>query len=115
AAPTQSGGASLTWLCSLLGRSAEELLGKTDGLQPGAATPLFLPHLGGERAPIWDATSRGVFARLDANTGPEELTLAVMEGVAHSVRWAFGALQQSAGVKLGAVRISGGGSRSDSW
>ncbi|WP_108397748.1 xylulokinase [Devosia submarina] len=115
AAPTQSGGASLTWLCSLLGRSAEEVLGKTDGLQPDAATPLFLPHLGGERAPIWDATSRGVFARLDANTGPQELTLAVMEGVAHSVRWAFGALQQSAGVKLGAVRISGGGSRSDTW
>ncbi|WEK03774.1 MAG: FGGY-family carbohydrate kinase [Candidatus Devosia phytovorans] len=115
AAPTQSGGASLTWLSTLLGRSTSDLLQMAATTESSTATPLFLPHLAGERAPIWDATSRGVFARLDAGTGPEQLTLSVLEGVAHSVRWAFEALQDSAGVALDTIRIGGGGARSDLW
>ncbi|MCW5721863.1 MAG: hypothetical protein KIS86_12045 [Devosia sp.] len=115
AAPTQSGGASLSWLSTLLGRSVPDLMELAASAAPDLATPIFLPHLAGERAPIWDAVSRGVFARLDVNTGPQQLTLAVMEGVAHSARWAFEALQQSAGVRLDTIRIGGGGARSDAW
>lgn len=115
AAPTQSGGASLTWLATLLDRPPEELLHRAVTMAPDARTPIFLPHLSGERAPIWDAASRGAFARLDAGTGPEQLTLAVLEGVAHSVRWAFEALQHSADVIPDTIRISGGGARSDIW
>lgn len=115
AAPTQSGGASMMWLSALLGRPAAELIECVSGMALDATTPFFLPHLAGERAPIWDATSRGVFARLDANSGPEQLTLAVMEGVAHSVRWAFAALKHSAAVDPGIVHISGGGARADAW
>lgn len=115
AAPTQSGGASMMWLSTLLGRPAAELIECVSGMTLDATTPFFLPHLAGERAPIWDATSRGVFARLDANSGPEQLTLAVMEGVAHSVRWAFEALKQSAALDPGIVHISGGGARADAW
>lgn len=115
AAPTQSGGASLTWLATLLGRSPGELLARVGTILPDATTPFFLPHLAGERAPVWDATSRGVFARLDAGTGPEHLTLAVLEGVAHSARWAFEALQHSAGITPDNIFIGGGGARSDLW
>lgn len=115
AAPTQSGGASLTWLSNLLGRPVSDLLQLAASTHTSAATPLFLPHLAGERAPIWDTASRGVFARLDAGTGPEQLTLSVLEGVAHSVRWAFDALQNSTGIALDTIRIGGGGARSDLW
>ncbi|MDV3253263.1 hypothetical protein DevBK_18140 [Devosia sp. BK] len=115
AAPTQSGGASMTWLATLLGRSPAHLIERASTETLTEITPIFLPHLAGERAPIWDASSRGVFARLDANSGPEQLTLAVMEGVAHSVRWAFEALEGSAGISPERVRISGGGARSDIW
>ena len=38
-----------------------------------------------------------------------------MEGVAHSVRWAFEALEQSADLKPSLVNIGGGGARSDLW
>jgi xylulokinase len=115
AAPTQSGGASLTWLSTLLGRSPAELIDQASRTALDASTPFFLPHLAGERAPIWDAASRGVFARLDANSGPEQLTLSVMEGVAHSVRWAFEALEHSAGIVPETINIGGGGARSDAW
>ncbi|KKB78223.1 hypothetical protein VW35_11215 [Devosia soli] len=115
AAPTQSGGASMTWLSNLLGRTPAELIERTAGVMPEMTTPIFLPHLAGERAPVWDAGSRGVFARVDANAGPEQVTLAVMEGVAHSVRWAFETLQNSAAVDPDIINISGGGARSDLW
>jgi xylulokinase len=38
-----------------------------------------------------------------------------MEGVAFSVRWAFEALQASAGRAVTVANIGGGGSRSDVW
>jgi xylulokinase len=83
--------------------------------QPGDAVPLFLPHLQGERAPIWDAASRGAFARIDSTAGAPEMARSVMEGVALSARWAFDALQKSSGRTVLLANISGGGSRSDTW
>lgn len=114
AAPTQSGGASLAWLSALLGRTPAELSALA-GTASTRSMPLFLPHLEGERAPIWDAASRGAFARLDSSVGPAEMTRAVMEGVAFSVRWAFEALGKSAGAPVGRINIGGGGAQSDVW
>lgn len=115
AAPTQTGGAALAWLGTMLGRTPAELSDLAGGIEPGSAVPLFLPHLQGERAPIWDSSSRGVFARLDNRAGAAEMARAVMEGVAFSVRWAFEALQASAGLDVTVANIGGGGSRSDVW
>ena len=115
AAPTQTGGAALAWFGQVLGKTPEEMSELAGGTEPGSAVPLFLPHLQGERAPIWDSASRGVFARLDNRAGAAEMVRAVMEGVAFSVRWAFEALQASAGVDVTVANIGGGGSRSDVW
>jgi xylulokinase len=115
AAPTQSGGAALAWLGNLLGRSPSEMSALAASIEPGSAIPLFLPHLQGERAPIWDSATRGVFARIDNRAGAPEMVRSVMEGVAFSVLWAFDALQSSAGVDAEIVNIGGGGSRSDVW
>jgi sugar (pentulose or hexulose) kinase len=55
------------------------------GAPPGAAGLMFLPYLLGERAPVWDATARGVFFGLGRNHGRADMTRAVFEGVAYSV------------------------------
>jgi xylulokinase len=115
AAPTQAGGASMAWLSALLGRSPQDLSVLAERLDSSETIPFFLPHLAGERAPVWDAAARGVFARLDESASPAHLAHAVMEGVAHSVRWAFAALASSADLPLGIVRIGGGGSQSNFW
>jgi xylulokinase len=115
AAPTQTGGAALAWLGNMLGRSPAEMAGLAAGIEPSSAVPLFLPHLQGERAPIWDSASRGVFARLDNRAGAPEMIRSVMEGVAFSVRWAFEALQNSAGHQVSVAHIGGGGSLADVW
>lgn len=114
AAPTQAGGAALAWLCAFIGRTPDEALALAAAADP-KAVPLFLPHLGGERAPLWDVQSRGVFARLEAATGPGELARSVLEGVALSVRLAFEALESSAGQRVDVVHLGGGGARSDLW
>jgi xylulokinase len=114
-APTQAGGASLSWLTTLTGRSAEELSALATSVSPSARVPLFLPHLQGERAPLWDIRSRGAFARLDGGTGPGELARAVMEGVAFSARLAFETAEASAGSTVAELHLGGGGARSDVW
>jgi xylulokinase len=115
AAPTQSGGAALQWLSSLLDKTPAQVSVLAAESEPGKAVPLFLPHLEGERAPIWDASSRGAFARIDSQAGAAELARSVMEGVAFSARWAFQALQKSSGRTVSLANISGGGARSDTW
>jgi xylulokinase len=115
AAPTQSGGAALAWFANVLGKTPADAAGLAATSEPGSSIPLFLPHLQGERAPIWDSAARGTFARMDSRAGAPELARAVMEGVAFADRWAFEALQSSADRTISAASIGGGGSRSDLW
>jgi xylulokinase len=114
AGPTQSGGASIAWASQLLGKSAKEL--SSLAAQADAhRTPLFLPHLEGERAPLWDPASRGSFAGLTSSCGPAELARSVMEGVAYSARLLLESLELSACLKPTTINHSGGGSGSDIW
>jgi xylulokinase len=115
AAPTQAGGASLAWLGRLLGRGVAELGTLAGGAPITERSPLFLPHLEGERAPLWDARSRGGFAGLGTADGPAELARAVMEGVAFSARLALEAVADAAGIATPALRHGGGGAASDAW
>ena len=96
AGPTQSGGASMMWLGGLLGKDLGQLSDLVAALDPAERAPLFLPHLQGERAPLWDVHARGVFVGLDASSGPAHLAKSVMEGVGYSARLLLDALEQSA-------------------
>ena len=113
AGPTQSGGASLDWLGRIIGRTLPEMTAMAGPITPD--TPLFLPHLAGERAPLWDAQARGVFAGLSAAHGPADLVAAVMEGVAFSARLALEALERAGGLRPEVIRAGGGGTASDRW
>jgi xylulokinase len=57
AAPTQSGGASLAWLCGCSTPRPTSLMAQVAASK--SATALFLPHLSGERAPLWDPRRAG--------------------------------------------------------
>ncbi|HLH49419.1 MAG TPA: FGGY-family carbohydrate kinase [Roseiarcus sp.] len=115
AGPTQAGGASVAWLAAMLGRSAEDISALAALSDPARSAPIFLPHLQGERAPLWDIAARASFSGLDAATGAPEMARAVLEGVAYSVRLLLGALEASSGVKTTRLHHAGGGARSDLW
>ncbi|KAA9009990.1 xylulokinase [Histidinibacterium aquaticum] len=115
AGPTQSGGGSLSWLASLLRRDVSELGPLADKATIHRQSPLFLPHLDGERAPIWDPSSRGCFSGLTSSTGESEIAAAVMEGVAFSARLAMEAVEGAGDRRIEMFRHGGGGAASDTW
>ena len=115
AGPTQSGAASLDWASRLFNRPVVELLLLVAALAPETPAPAFLPHLDGERAPVWDTQSRGAFAGAMANMGAAEFTLGVLEGVAYSVRLLMQSLQNSAAMRPEALLHAGGGASADIW
>ena len=56
---TQAGGDALRWIAGVLGMSIPQALAAAAAVEP---QPLvFLPHLAGERAPLWNADARAVF------------------------------------------------------
>lgn len=114
AGPTQSGGASVEWLARLLGRNAAEISALAATADP-RHVPLFLPHLDGERAPLWDPQARGSFTGLDPAAGAPELCRAVLEGVAYSARLVFDSLVKSGGREPDVIHHAGGGAASDLW
>jgi xylulokinase len=115
AGPTQSGGASLAWLARILGQSPSALSAAARDARLTRETPLFLPHLAGERAPLWDPSSRGAFAGMTGAHGAADLALSVMEGVAFAGRLALEAIEESGARRVDLLLHGGGGAASDTW
>ena len=115
AGPTQSGGdlLALVGRCDRTrrrGRSGAGVQADRNG-----RPILFLPHLEGERAPLWDAQLRGAFIGLDRRASGPEHALAVLEGVALSARMLCEACDAAAGETPPRLFHAGGGARSDLW
>ncbi|MEL6464167.1 MAG: xylulokinase [Pseudomonadota bacterium] len=105
---------SLNWLARITGQSpADMTTALGESLQaPGKVH--FLPYLSGERTPHNDAEIRGSFTGLCASTSREDLTRAVIEGVAFALRDSFDALKATE-TKFEKLIAIGGGSASDYW
>jgi xylulokinase len=115
AGPTQSGGASVEWLSKLISKTPTEISELAAGADTSKLLPMFLPHLEGERAPLWDIHSRASFSGLSSAMGAAELARATLEGVAYSARLVIESLEASACVKPVEFNHSGGGAASDIW
>jgi xylulokinase len=81
---------------------------------PGCDGLTFAPWLFGERAPVNDASLRGTFLGLSLDHTRAHLCRAVLEGVAHNLRWLIDALGAK-GLAEGRLRVIGGGVQSDLW
>lgn len=105
---------SLNWLSRITGQSAGALATAMGDTLDAPSAVRFYPYLSGERTPHNDAQVRGSFTGLDVASGTQDLTRAVMTGVAFALRDSFEALKAS-GAVLDTALIIGGGSRSDYW
>ena len=74
----------------------------------------FLPYLMGERSPINDTNARGTFVGMTMNTTREDMTQAMLEGVAFAIRDSF-EIAKSLGIKINSSKICGGGAKSKIW
>jgi xylulokinase len=109
-----SAAASLAWLAGLTGADEATLVAEAEALPAGAALPLFLPYLSGERTPHNDPTAKGVFFGLSHGSERAQLAAAVLEGVAFALADGQAALTE-AGAQIDEVSVIGGGARSRHW
>ena len=101
------------WMDGILGTKeyAKEQKGIT---KLGENNVFFLPYLMGERTPHNNPNARGTFIGMTMDTSREDMTQAVLEGVAFALRDSF-EITKSLGVRLDRIRINGGGAKSPLW
>ena len=115
AAPTQNGGDAKMWFTQLAGLSPSAMAAMVRKTPRSAATPLFLPQLEGERAPLWDVDLRAAFLGITRQTRMPDFARAVYEGVAFAARQALDLLLISSTVTSDEIFCAGGGFRSAPW
>jgi len=115
AGPTQAGSDAFAWFAKLAEKEIEAFLHDLSLRELTSSAPLFLPHLQGERAPLWDPNARGTFIGLTHQHDFVDMALAVAEGVAYSERHVLEVCSQAAGFNPTKIHISGGASRNDFW
>ena len=74
----------------------------------------FLPYLMGERSPHNNPDARAVFFGMSMDTTREEMTQAVLEGVAFGLRDSL-EVARSLRIKIERTKICGGGAKSPLW
>ena len=112
---TLAAGGSLRWYRDTFAPqiSYTDLMDMAERSQPGARGVLFLPHLAGERSPHLDPDTRGALVNLSLAHTQADITRAVLEGVAFSLRSALEVI--SAIVPIDHLLATGGGARSHIW
>ncbi|WP_407159525.1 xylulokinase [Bradyrhizobium sp. STM 3557] len=109
-----SAAASLSWLARILETSEADLLAPLGNAVARPSPVQFLPYLDGERTPHNDAAAAACFANLRSAAGRQDLTQAVLEGVAFAARDMLVALGASER-PITELDFVGGGSRSALW
>lgn len=121
--PTQATGEAVRWFMErVVGASRGRRGGPTEigtltrlAARGAPGEVLFLPYLGGARAPVWEAGAVGVFFGLAPAHGLGDLARAVLEGIALSVRHLLEAAEAAAGERATEVRIGGPAAGSAAW
>jgi len=102
-----SAGSAVDWLVTTGAVTSAEATSALARIADRASVPVVVPAHQGLGAPIWDFGGRAVLAGLGPSTGPAELTLGLLLGIAATGAELIGALEQDAGIELHEVGIDG--------
>ena len=99
----------------------EDILGTADNEKEqraitrlGENQVFYLPYLMGERSPHNDPRARALFIGMSMDTKREDMTQAVLEGVAFGLRDSL-EVARDLGVAVSSTKICGGGAKSPLW
>ena len=116
--PINNGGKVLDWYKKAFLPEVEELGTYLDEVfeqtPPGSSGLLCLPYLMGERAPFWDANTRGVFLGVRSSHTEMHFARAITEGIVFSLYQICEALQETQG-NFKTLYAGGGFARSKGW
>jgi xylulokinase len=115
----ETAGECLDWLAAVLGGPGEPvdvgtLIDMATAAPAGCEGLVFAPWLFGERSPVSDADLRGTWLGLSLGHTRAHLVRAVLEGVAHNLRWVLEVMARK-GMDPARLRVIGGGARSELW
>lgn len=101
------------WMDEIL--KTKDYAGEQNGIQTlGENQVFYLPYLMGERSPHNNPDARAMFVGMSMDTTREDMTLAVLEGVAFGLRDSL-EVARSLGIRIDSSRICGGGAKSPLW
>ncbi len=101
------------WMDEIL--KTKDYAGEQTGIKElGKNNVFFLPYLMGERSPHNNPNARGTFMGMTMDTTREDMTQAVLEGVAFALRDSF-EVAKSLGIQIDRTKICGGGAKSSLW
>ncbi len=101
------------WMDEIL--KTKDYAGEQTGIKElGRNNVFFLPYLMGERSPHNNPNARGTFMGMTMDTTREDMTQAVLEGVAFALRDSF-EVAKSLGIQIERTKICGGGAKSPLW
>ncbi len=101
------------WMDEIL--RTTEYAKEQEGIRKLGENPVFyLPYLMGERSPHNDPRARATFTGMTMDTTREDMTQAVLEGVAFGLRDSL-EVARSLGIRLERTKICGGGAKSPLW
>ncbi|MDO9417602.1 xylulokinase [Pararhizobium sp.] len=104
----------VNWLSRLVKRPAADLVADLGTVLRAPSPVVFVPFLDGCWSPRSDAEIRGALIGLQHSSGDEELTRAVLQGVAFALLECADAFRAT-GTSIEKLLAIGGGSRSDLW
>lgn len=101
------------WMDEIL--RTKEYLKEQEGIgRLGENQVFYLPYLMGERSPHNDPKARATFIGMTMDTTRENMTQAVLEGVAFGLRDSL-EVARSLGIEIERTKICGGGAKSTLW
>jgi gluconokinase len=119
--PVNNGGNIVQWLIrDFLNRNISEekayldLFGRAEKIVSGCGGLVFLPYLHGERAPVWDEETTGVYFGIRSFHNQDFFIRAALEGICFALKQVMENLEEAAG-KIEEVQVSGGFIKSAFW
>ncbi|WP_316816695.1 gluconokinase [Pedobacter nyackensis] len=115
-----NGGLAIQWMIrNIMGLeddqvSYQSFFDLAAGIPAGSEGLIFLPYLTGERAPVWDADSSGMFFGLKTHHTKAHLCRAVIEGICFALQEVLAGMDQSY-QDISEIRVSGGFTKSATW
>lgn len=101
------------WMDEIL-KSKDYVTEQAKITQLGENNVYYLPYLMGERSPHNNPDARATFIGMSMDTTREDMTLAVLEGVAFGLRDSL-EVARSLGIDIKRTKICGGGAKSPLW
>ncbi|MGZ3958166.1 MAG: gluconokinase [Flavisolibacter sp.] len=119
--PTNNGGNIIQWLQEKFlerpytqGADYTQLFSSVEHTPPGAEGLVFLPYIHGERAPVWDEESSGVFLGIKPCHTQAHFLRAALEGVCFGLKQILESMETRSQT-ISQINASGGFVHSASW